>query len=77
MTGRSFTAAWISHEPVVEQRLQFVWQGKTYQGWYHSKHNYDELGELGGKPLRLVCDLNEEPIARPEIGSSGICALQP
>jgi hypothetical protein len=76
ITGQSFSGSLLPHEPVVNQRIQFVHQGKTYQGWYHAKHNYDDRGELGGKPMRLVCDLNDEPVPRPEIGSSGICTLQ-
>ncbi|MGY4533728.1 hypothetical protein ACVW0Y_002861 [Pseudomonas sp. TE3786] len=75
ITGKSLTAA-LPHEPVVEQRMRLYYQGKEYQGWYQSKHNYDDLGELNGRPLNLVCDLNDEPAPHPEIGSSGICVLQ-
>lgn len=76
ITGKSFTAGLLPHEPVIDQRMRLYYQGKEYQGWFHSKHNYDDLGELNGRPLNLVCDLNDEPAPHPEIGSSGICVLQ-
>lgn len=76
ITGRSITANLLPHEPVIDQDVTFVYKGKTFRGWFHSKHNYEDMGELGGKPLRLVCDLKDEPVGRPEIGSYGICTVQ-
>jgi hypothetical protein len=77
VTGRSITANLLPHEPVIDQDVNFVYKGKTFRGWFHSKHNYGDMGELPGKPLRLVCDLRDEPVGRPEIGSYGICTVQP
>jgi hypothetical protein len=76
ITGRSITANLLSHEPVIEQEVSFVYQSKAFHGWFHSKHNYEDLGELDGQPLRLVCDLKDEPVGRPEIRSHGICTVQ-
>ncbi|RZI58286.1 MAG: hypothetical protein EOP37_16505 [Rubrivivax sp.] len=73
ITGRSITANLLPHEPVIQQNIRFVHQGKTFKGWGHSKHNYEDLGELGDRPIRLVCDLKDEPGPHPEINSYGIC----
>lgn len=77
ITGRSITGNLLPHEPVIDQFIRFVYRGQTFKGWTHSKHNYDDLGELGGKPLRLVCDLKDEPVAHLEVHSFGICTVQP
>ncbi|WP_377160731.1 DUF6795 domain-containing protein [Roseateles sp. UC29_93] len=76
ITGRSITGNLLPHEPVIDQEVSFVYQSKTFRGWFHSKHNYEDLGELDGQPLRLVCDLKDEPVGRPEIRSYGICTVQ-
>ncbi len=75
VTGKSMTAA-LPHQPVIEQTLRLSFQGKQYKGWLHGKDNYDDRGELNGKPLNLVCDLSDEPVGHPEIRSFGICVLQ-
>lgn len=76
VTGKSMTAGLLPHEPVIDQQILFYYQGKEHQGWFHAKHNYEDLGELHGQPLNLVCDLKDEPVGRPEIGNYGICVLQ-
>lgn len=73
ITGRSFTAQLFPHEPVITQFLRIKYNGQSHKGWFHSKHNYEEKGEIGESPLRLQCDLNDEPGPHPEIGSFGIC----
>jgi hypothetical protein len=76
ITWRSITGSFLPHEPVMERNIQFVYQGKTIRGWLHAKHNYEDMGELEGKPLRLGCDLKDEPVGPPEIRSYGICTVQ-
>ncbi|RZI58285.1 MAG: hypothetical protein EOP37_16500 [Rubrivivax sp.] len=77
ITGRSITGSLLPHEPVIVQEIHFVHQGKTHHGWFQAKHNYENQGELDGQPMRLVCDLKDEPTGRPEIQSYGICTVQP
>ncbi|WP_431260843.1 DUF6795 domain-containing protein [Roseateles chitinivorans] len=77
VTGRSITGSLLPHQPVIEQSILFVHQGKVIDGWSHGKDNYEDQGELKGKPLRLVCDLKDEAVGRPEIRSFGICTVQP
>ena len=73
ITGSSFTAQLFPHEPVITQYLRIMFESQSYEGWFHSKHNYEEKGEFGESPLRLQCDLKDEPGPHPEIGSFGIC----
>lgn len=76
ITGRSLTAGFMPHEPVITQNIRLRYQGKEYEGWYHSKRDYENLGELDGRPIRLKCDLNDEPGPHPEINSFGICTSE-
>ena len=76
ITGKSLTAGFMPHEPVIVQYLRFRFEGKEYKGWYHSKRDYENLGELDGRPIRLKCDLNDEPGPHPEINSFGICTSE-
>lgn len=76
VTGRSWTAGLLPHEPVINQRITLRYQGRQYKGWLHSKHNYDRFGEVPGRPLALICDLSHPPLPHPEIGSFGICVMR-
>lgn len=76
VTGTSWTANLLPHEPVVMQALTLRYQGKEHRGWLMYKHNYDRLGEVPGRALNLVCDLADEPVARPETETFGICVLR-
>lgn len=75
-TTSSLTAKLIPHEPVIEQKIVFTLDGVDYDGWFYTKHNYDNNGELNGKPLNFTCELSEEPQYRPTYGlheAFGIC----
>lgn len=76
VTGRSWTAGLLPHEPVINQRITLRYQGQQHKGWLHSKHNYDRFGEPPGRVLTLVCDLSHAPGPHPEIGSFGICVMR-
>ncbi|APP76961.1 hypothetical protein BJD12_18975 [Xanthomonas vesicatoria ATCC 35937] len=76
VTGRSLTAQLLPHEPVIVQYLKIRHAGRSHQGWFHSKRNYDDKGEFGHSPMRLQCDLADEPAPRVDIGSLGICVRQ-
>lgn len=73
ITGKSISAGLLPHEPVIVQYLRIRHEDKEYQGWFHAKHNYEDLGELKGRPIRLKCELTDEPGPHPDIESYGIC----
>lgn len=59
--------------PSIQQELTIRHEGREYEAYLVFKENYDENGELGGKPLSLVCDLDDEP--GNDGGFYGICRL--
>ncbi len=73
---KSFLWSLLPHEPVVFQNIRIHYQGKSYKGWSQTKHNYDNNGELNGRPFKLRCELTDEPGPHPEIGSFGICTQE-
>lgn len=62
--GRSLTAKFIPHEPGVRQELTAELPGGNLTLLSLQKSNYDEHGELGGRPLRIACRTDLEPDAR-------------
>ena len=61
-------------EVTVTQRLVIRYQGQEFEGWNHGKRGKEARTESNGKPLRLVCELSNEPGV---VGHSfGICHLQ-
>ena len=80
LTQGSWFSGLVPHEPVIQQRLTIRHEGKPYEAWVYIKHNYDRKGELGGRALRLHCDLATEA-RRVETGPYGdgyfgICDLR-
>lgn len=73
VTGKSISADLPPHEPVIVQYLRIRHEGKEYQGWFHAKHNYENLGERKGRPIHLKCELTDEPGPHPDIDSYGTC----
>ena len=59
--------------PSIQQELTIRHEGKEYEAYLVFKNNYDENGELDGKPLSLVCELGDEP--SDDGGFYGICRL--
>lgn len=62
-------------EPVIPQRITISHNGEEHVGWKTTKRDYDENGELAGKPLNLRCDLSGE-MQHQEIGIriiQGLC----
>jgi hypothetical protein len=75
-TASSLTARIMPHEPVVEQRITLMHDGVEYKGWFYTKHNYDNNGEIDGKPLNFTCELTEDSEYRKAYGvreAFGIC----
>jgi hypothetical protein len=71
---RSSMGSFLPHEPIVRQTILIQHGGQTFKAWMLDKSNYDENGELQGKPIRLLCRLETEPKRSGEV--FGICDLQ-
>ena len=69
MYGKSFLG-FLPGEVVIDQTIDIVHEGKTYEAWVFFKRNYDPNGEMNGKPLKMRCDLAVTP-ARTETGPGG------
>jgi hypothetical protein len=67
----------LPHEPVISQLITISVEGKDYIAWDFRKHNYDDQGELRGKPINIACDLTRKP-ASGYINDDiyGICQLR-
>lgn len=63
----------VPHEIVITQKLIMIHEGKEYEGFICIKDNYKHNGELGGKPISLVCDLRNE--FKDNGDFTGICRL--
>ncbi|MGH7470489.1 MAG: DUF6795 domain-containing protein [Longimicrobiales bacterium] len=71
---RSSIGSFLPHEPMVRQTILIRHGGQTYKAWMLDKSNYDENGELQGKPIMISCRLETEPKHTGEV--YGICDLQ-
>ena len=72
--GSSFFRGFLPHEPMVEQTILIHHGGKTYKAWMFDKRNYEQNGELAGKPIVLSCSLETEPRHSGKV--FGICELK-
>ncbi|MCC5865553.1 MAG: carboxypeptidase regulatory-like domain-containing protein [Wenzhouxiangella sp.] len=61
VTGNSLTARLLPHEPSVRQRIMAHHPTGPIEIWLARKGNYDDNGELQGRPLRVLCDLADPP----------------
>ncbi len=66
----------VPHEPVISQIIRIHYEGKEYMAWNLNKHNYNDNGELHGKPLKFVCDLDDKPGAYLDKDVWGLCKPQ-
>lgn len=60
--------------PVIQQKIHIRYDDTEYDAYLFMKKNYEENGELDGKPLSLVCELNNEPSR--DGGFYGVCTLE-
>lgn len=58
-------------EPLVKQTISISHGGKAHQAWYFFKRNFRNNGELDGRPIRLTCRLEAEPVKRGEVFGIG------
>lgn len=81
ITGKTFLGGLLPHEPIIEQTIRIVVDDQSFEGWIFTKRNYDQNGELGGRPIRLRCDLGREPALTEtgviDQGFFGVCTLDP
>ena len=70
----SFLGSLLPHEPMVRQTILIRHGGKTYKAWMFDKGNYDNNGELKGRPIVMVCRLENAPKKTGEV--FGICDLE-
>jgi hypothetical protein len=78
---RSLFAALVPAEPLIEQAIRITVEGRAHSAWEATKRSYAENGELGGRPIRLRCDLGAAPertMVDDDITRSfrGICRLE-
>lgn len=71
--GRSLSGLLLPHDPLIEQKILIEYGGKSYRAWLIDKRDYDDNGELDGRPINLVCRL-ENPLKHRE-GVFGICEI--
>ncbi|MCY4756712.1 DUF6795 domain-containing protein [Pelomonas aquatica] len=69
----SFLGSFMPHEPLVKQTITIIHGGTSYKAWVLFKRDYDDNGELDGKPIVMTCRLGSEPRRRGEV--FGICEL--
>jgi len=62
VTGSSWTAGILPHEPSVFQEITTQGEDGPVILWYARKSSYEDMSELEGRPFRLVCQLSKEPI---------------
>jgi len=70
----SFFGSLLPHEPMIRQTLLIKHEGQVYKAWMFDKGNYDQNGELKGKPISLYCDLDEPLSHKGDV--YGICQLR-
>ena len=63
----------LPHEPSIRQTILLRHGGQTYKAWMFDKGNYDDNGELAGKPIVMTCRLETAPQRRGAV--YGICEL--
>ena len=61
----------IPAQPVMLQSITIQFEGTDYLAWRYGKDSYDDLSELEGRPLNLICELTRAP--QHEGKHYGIC----
>lgn len=67
---------YLSGQFTSNQTMEVIYEGKTYTIWKTTKWSEEENAELGGKPLRLTCELSKEPEVKfvGRYGIDGVCS---
>jgi hypothetical protein len=69
----SLLGSLLPHEVVIDQTMVIQHDGKTYKAWALFKRDYDNNGELDGRPIRITCHLDKPPARRGNV--FGICEV--
>jgi hypothetical protein len=64
------------HEPSIGQIIKIHYDKKEYVAWALTKSNYEENGELNGKPINLLCELTQESRFDDTTHVIGICKIR-
>jgi hypothetical protein len=64
----------LPHAAFIDQSILIRHQGRTFEAWLSNKINYQENGELDGRPISLVCRLEAKPDNKDKF--FGICELR-
>lgn len=67
ITTRSITASLFPHQPFISQKLDIQFGKKVYEAWRTGKMNYDHNGELKGKAIDIICEIDTEPEWKDEV----------
>ncbi len=67
----SLMASLLPHEPVIRQVMTVTYEGKSYNAWAYFKHSYDDNVESGGRPINVICHLEQERTEHGEV--MGLC----
>jgi hypothetical protein len=67
VTTRSITANLFPHQPVVFQKIDININSRTFKAWRFRKGDYDNNGELDGKAIDVICDIDTEPEWRGKV----------
>lgn len=70
----SLMASVLPHEKIIEQTILIKHEGNTYKAWVFDKSNYNQNGELKGKPIVIECELQNPLTHKGDI--YGICELR-
>lgn len=77
VTASSLLGSLLPHEPVVQQTIRITHKGQTYTAWAFDKGDYDANTELDGKPISLICDLDQPASHQgPRERIYGICRFR-
>jgi hypothetical protein len=61
VTRSSLFSSIVPHEPEIRQEIKAHAPNGAVVLWGHAKHNYDDNGELRGRPIKVVCGIEKAP----------------
>lgn len=63
-------------EFVVAQAIHVHYQGQVFEIWINSKRKPEQNSELGGQPVKLRCELTDEPEVNREFDALMLTSCQ-
>ena len=71
---KSTTASLMFHEPLITQDIKIFVGNEEYKAWRFTKHDYENNGELNGRPINIKCSLETEAFFKDDV--FGICTIE-